>query len=145
MSKTFTRRSFLLRLAVLGGAVATLPSVGCANTSASWIAIGPATKFKKRNFTAVQLPGANGNTEIFVAQQDDNTYLALSGRCTHRGCLVGWNGQQKQFICPCHGGKFDQTGKDISGPPPSPLLKLATKVDDQGNLSVQPPAGASMG
>ncbi|HEX5322678.1 MAG TPA: Rieske (2Fe-2S) protein [Capsulimonadaceae bacterium] len=139
MSRTFTRRSFLLRLAVLGGAVAALPTIGCAEASGAWIPLGPASKFKKGDFTPVQLTGKYSGTQIFVAQQADNSYLALSSRCTHRGCVVGWNGQQKQFICPCHGGRFDQTGKNVGGPPPSPLPQFATRVDEHGILNVQAP------
>lgn len=47
--------------------------------------------------------------------------VAFSRRCTDLGCLVSWNRERAQFVCPCHRGVFDQTGLNIAGPPPRPL------------------------
>jgi Rieske Fe-S protein len=45
-------------------------------------------------------------------------YLALSGVCTHMGCLLEWNGPQQTFDCPCHGGRFTAEGESA---PTSPV------------------------
>ena len=29
--------------------------------------------------------------------------------------------QAKEFLCPCHGGRFSAEGKVLGGPPPKPL------------------------
>ncbi|MGH2620283.1 MAG: ubiquinol-cytochrome c reductase iron-sulfur subunit [Anaerolineales bacterium] len=47
--------------------------------------------------------------------------VAFSRRCTDLGCLVSWNKEREQFLCPCHQGVFDKTGRNIAGPPPRPL------------------------
>lgn len=47
--------------------------------------------------------------------------VAFSRRCTDLGCLVSWDKQKEQFICPCHQGIYDKTGLNIAGPPPRPL------------------------
>ncbi len=60
----------------------------------------------------------------------DNEVHALSAICTHLGCIIQWNPNAKQFICPCHGGKYDLNGKVVSGPPPRPLEKIEVKLRD---------------
>ncbi|MGO9613999.1 MAG: ubiquinol-cytochrome c reductase iron-sulfur subunit [Dissulfurispiraceae bacterium] len=48
--------------------------------------------------------------------------------CTHLGCFVNWNSYQNEFICPCHGGKYNINGEVIAGPPPRSLTKLPLKI-----------------
>jgi Rieske Fe-S protein len=55
---------------------------------------------------------------------------ALDSTCTHLGCRTRFNAQTGRIECPCHGGVYDAEGKVVSGPPPSPLQRLATRVDD---------------
>ncbi|MBI5042718.1 MAG: Rieske 2Fe-2S domain-containing protein [Nitrospirae bacterium] len=52
-------------------------------------------------------------------------FTALSAVCTHLGCIVKWLEDKGEFQCPCHAGRFDVTGKVLSGPPPNPLLQIA--------------------
>ena len=54
--------------------------------------------------------------------------VAFSPVCTHLGCLVSWNNNVRQFLCPCHGGKYDISGNVISGPPPKPLTRLPLEM-----------------
>jgi len=70
------------------------------------------------------IPMDLGGHKILVLKTDDGV-AAFSRRCTDLGCLVSWNRERQQFICPCHQGTFDKTGLNISGPPPRPLDRLA--------------------
>jgi len=56
---------------------------------------------------------------------------AFSAKCTHLDCNVQYRPDTQQFHCACHDGYFDITGKNIAGPPPSPLLAFA--VRQEGN------------
>lgn len=52
---------------------------------------------------------------------------ALSIVCTHLGCTVAYNPTERLFLCPCHGGEYDEDGTVLGGPPPSPLKHLQVK------------------
>ena len=54
------------------------------------------------------------------------------------GCTVAPG--DKQLDCPCHQSVYDLTGKNISGPAPSPLAPFPVKVVD--GAVVRPDAAA---
>ena len=61
----------------------------------------------------------NGDESIIVARTGADEFVALSAICTHRGCLVKYDG--KQFICPCHDSRFGLDGRVLKGPARTPL------------------------
>ena len=65
-----------------------------------------------------------------MLEKTGNEVHALSAICTHLGCVVAWNPAAKEFICPCHGGRYDLNGNVVFGPPPRPLEKLEVKLRD---------------
>ena len=58
-----------------------------------------------------------------------NDVHALDSTCTHLGCRTRFNAESMRIECPCHGGMYDAAGRVIGGPPPSPLQRLATRID----------------
>ena len=46
---------------------------------------------------------------------------ALNPICSHAGCTVKFNAAEKSWDCPCHGGRFDVSGKVVCGPPRTDL------------------------
>lgn len=129
MNETLTRRAFLRTLTVLG-ASALLPSTADAQAAPrAFVPAGKASAFALHAVKPVTLPGGH---PIFVqriaAGNAPASFHALSAICTHKGCAVAWNAGAKQFVCPCHGGKFDVSGRNIGGPPPAPLPSLPIRV-----------------
>jgi glycine/D-amino acid oxidase-like deaminating enzyme/nitrite reductase/ring-hydroxylating ferredoxin subunit len=49
---------------------------------------------------------------------------ALNPTCTHAGCIVNFNAEEKSWDCPCHGGRFDIDGRVLNGPPLKDLGKI---------------------
>jgi cytochrome b6-f complex iron-sulfur subunit len=72
-----------------------------------------------------------GGAPGILLRGEDGTLRAFSLVCTHLACTVIWNGEKREFHCPCHDGFFDGEGRVLSGPPPAPLDRW--KVEVQGN------------
>ena len=51
-----------------------------------------------------------------VHRDEDGSLHAVSARCTHLGCLVGFNRAERTWECPCHGSRFDIEGRIVQGP-----------------------------
>lgn len=82
-------------------------------------------------FNKVQQDGWMTNVvqdAVFVRKTKDGKCMVFDPHCTHLGCAVAWNAEDKQFQCPCHGGKYDENGNRVSGPPPRPLRQYEVKV-----------------
>ncbi|BDI32785.1 cytochrome b6 [Capsulimonas corticalis] len=135
MNSDVTRRGFLKTLTMAGAAVAVLPLLSpSARAAGGFEKVGSVGDFTVGDFKKVTL--SDGGS-IYVTKQSDGKFLALSSRCTHKGCEVLWSPGGHQFKCPCHGGRFDAAGKNAGGPPQTPLPELTTKVEG-GSVLVQP-------
>ena len=64
-------------------------------------------------------------------------FIAISTRCMHLGCPVRYVEASERFICPCHGGVYDFTGKVSGGPPVRPLDHFYVRVQD-GQVAGRP-------
>jgi menaquinol-cytochrome c reductase iron-sulfur subunit len=65
-----------------------------------------------------------------------NSFRAVSAVCTHLGCTVDLNANGKGFACPCHGSRFDEQAKVISGPAPRPLSWFLITLSRDGRLII---------
>ena len=68
----------------------------------------------------------NDKREIVV---DGARYTICIGLCTHLGCIPSYKPAQKEFVCACHGGRFDANAINVFGPPPRPLDIPPFKID----------------
>ena len=68
---------------------------------------------------------------IIVAHDEKGLY-AVSLVCTHLGCIV--NPSSDGFLCPCHGSRFDRTGRVVAGPAPRALEWVEIARAQDGSL-----------
>lgn len=68
----------------------------------------------------------------YITVQEDGTLhpWGIVDRCTHLGCTFPWNPNDSQFQCPCHGSRYDFTGKVVRGPAPLPLQLVHVSVEE---------------
>jgi Rieske Fe-S protein len=65
-----------------------------------------------------------------VVRLGERDLVAFSQACTHLSCAVIPKVADGVFLCPCHEGYFDlRTGRNIAGPPPRPLSRVALEID----------------
>ena len=62
--------------------------------------------------------------QLAIYKDKEGIVSALSPVCTHAGCIVSFNTEEKSWDCPCHGGRFDLDGKVLCGPPLSALKQV---------------------
>ena len=73
---------------------------------------------------------------VFLFQIEKNQVRAISAICTHLGCVVQYQPEQKQFKCNCHGSTFDLTGKNTGGPAPTPLQLYRAELTADNDIIV---------
>ena len=56
------------------------------------------------------------NEKLGVYRDENGKLFAVKPICTHLGCLLSWNNLDKTWDCPCHGSRFDYTGKSLYAP-----------------------------
>jgi cytochrome b6-f complex iron-sulfur subunit len=71
----------------------------------------------------------NGET-IVALRKKEGALVVLSAVCTHLGCIVQWQKDKDDFLCPCHGGVYTADGIVVSGPPPRPLPHIPFTLAD---------------
>ncbi len=69
-----------------------------------------------------------GSKPGLLVQTGAGEYRAFSAVCTHLDCTVQYKPDEKLIWCACHNGRYDLTGKNISGPPPRPLEEYTVNV-----------------
>ena len=83
----------------------------------------------KKAELSVTVSGREKKTRVFLVSSSEGP-VVFSATCSHLGCLVNYNKEKHEFVCPCHGGRYDLAGKNIAGPPPAPLTRFPVKMQD---------------
>ena len=162
--ETVTRRRFMTGTANVAGAVAAsaflLPALGFAlgpvfeKHEERWQARRHARRvpghdtYVPKVITIVDGIGQAGKTTIYIRKRNPkidtdkpdkyNQFIAISTRCMHLGCPVRFVEAAERFICPCHGGVYDFTGKVDGGPPVRPLDRFYTARARQRAVEIGP-------
>ncbi len=157
-----SRRSFLGKLALIIGGVATGGSVYAAVRS-----LVPNVLYEPPKTVKVGLPEFIPDGVTFFKEarafvfkksvEGKTSFSCISAVCTHLGCLVQHVAKEETvstpqekiqvgFSCPCHGSRFTIDGKVVGGPAPKnlPWLALAVSPDD-GQLVVNTAAHVETG
>lgn len=72
-----------------------------------------------------------GSKPVLLLKNDQGEIVALGATCKHLGCTVQYLAEKNHIFCGCHGGVYDLTGKNVSGPPPAPLDKYHVAIDGE--------------
>lgn len=78
------------------------------------------SKIKNDNGGIIKIDGF----DVGIYKDSSGNIYAVEPTCTHLGCLLTWNNLDKTWDCPCHGSRFDYTGKNIYDPAFKNLNKL---------------------
>lgn len=70
------------------------------------------SEIENDNASIMKIDGEN----IGIYKDKNGKLYAVSPVCTHLGCLLTWNNIDKTWDCPCHGSRFDYTGRNIYEP-----------------------------
>ena len=60
--------------------------------------------------------------QVGVMRSLVDEYFVSSAQCTHMGCIPML--KQLQFVCPCHGSRFDLAGRVVKGVPAPRNLEI---------------------
>jgi len=114
--RTFMKRAVAaLGLLALKGVPTTFAEEG------SWTSVGRESDFP------LDTPLYLKDYLAYVMRHKEGV-LALSARCTHRGCTVDWT--EGEFVCPCHQARFSRNGAVLNGPATDPLLEIPSRLDE---------------
>lgn len=133
------RRTFLRTAAI--AAAGTVAGVAVHAQEAPGAAADATRALTLKDNTELQKIGGwkvlqNGEEKLIVARTDENSFVACSAICTHKGCQVEYVHDAKQFVCPCHGARYDLQGNVMKGPAKRPLARH--NIDAAALLQIAP-------
>ncbi len=76
-----------------------------------------------------------GNEPVILIRKPSGEFKAFSAVCTHLSCTVQFRKDWEVIWCACHNGKYNLSGKNISGPPPRPLKEYNVNIQ-KGKLLI---------
>lgn len=97
------------------------------------MATKPVGEKKPVEMSLSQLPENSRTTVLYGGNKvevirTEKGIKAFSMVCTHLGCLVIWQENNRTYYCPCHDALFDENGDVVSGPPTQPLEEIPVTV-----------------
>lgn len=74
---------------------------------------------KKSPYEAVFSPSRSmlhAQLGVNAVEAGKNLLTVSPRRCSHLGCALKWNPQERSWDCPCHGSRFEENGRLIDNP-----------------------------
>lgn len=126
------------------------PNTPLVGLGKDWVAVGQATdiapgamvQFRTETLTGYVFH--NDEAEDGSGSQTEPEWIAMSAACTHMGCIVAWNSQDRLLHCPCHDGAFTRYGSPANSGKRyiRSLPRMEVQIRD-GQVYVQVPAALS--
>lgn len=89
----------------------------------------------------VALQPASTRKPVVVMRVENDHFRVMSLKCTHLGCTLRWDPEMQDFVCPCHGSRFDDKGAVTKGPADKSLTQYQSQflgmTDAQGGTKVR--------
>jgi Rieske Fe-S protein len=110
--------------AVVYPIVAYLKPPRQAEVDVTSVKVGKLSDIAKDSGTIVRF----GSKPVILIRTPADQLVAFSAVCTHLDCTVQFRSDLGVIWCACHNGKYDLTGRNISGPPPRPLTPFRVVI-----------------
>ena len=137
-------------LGVVCGAAISVPGIGFVvaplfrEEPREWRSVGKVEAFKVGQTVNVvfvdasPLPwaGVTAKTAAWLRRISEDEFVAFSVNCAHLGCPVRWIEDARLFMCPCHGGVYNEDGSVAAGPPPHGLTRYPVRVEN-GEVAIR--------
>jgi cytochrome b6-f complex iron-sulfur subunit len=62
---------------------------------------------------------------FLVSRTSDSGFTAIDAVCSHQSCTVT-NADGDIYVCPCHGSRYDRSGRVVKGPAMAALRRFNT-------------------
>jgi Rieske Fe-S protein len=89
----------------------------------------------------VALEPTGARKPVIVMRIENDQFRVMSLRCPHLGCTVRWDPELQDFMCPCHGSRFDDKGAVTKGPADDSLQQFQSQflgmTDAQGGTKLR--------
>ncbi|WP_424952681.1 ubiquinol-cytochrome c reductase iron-sulfur subunit [Deinococcus sp.] len=116
--------------------VGTLISPGRTPRQTAWREVGRVTDFRVGETVEVKFrvadprgdEGVSSTVGAWLRRTGPASFVCFQMNCTHLGCPVHWVSSSGLFLCPCHGGVYDEAGRNVAGPPRIPLRRHAVRL-----------------
>ncbi len=119
----YSRRDFMAKILMGAGLIL---AYGALAVEGIFFVLPPSKKIPTRKLFAGKLDQYKvGLIQTFydlegkqiLVKRDESGLRAFSSVCPHLGCRVHWEEDKNRFLCPCHGGIFNEEGVATAGPP----------------------------
>ena len=148
-SQHLSRNDFVkVTVGILGAAIAGvvgIPAVAYVLSPAlknqsldTWVQLGPLENFLPGiptllTFTRTKVNGWEKTVNsfgVYIYRKNESEVVVFSNVCTHLSCRVTFVEDTQEYDCPCHDAQFDIDGNVIGGPPPRPMDRYETKIEE---------------
>lgn len=66
---------------------------------------------------------------FLLARTGADEFSAVDAICSHESCTIT-GAQGSSYVCPCHGSRYDRSGRVLTGPAQASLRRFTTTFAD---------------